>query len=151
MGYNEDITPNGVEETKENKSSKITNVVKKIFGKEEKLPLTAQMAWYCSKHGNGSYKELDARILDKQNQIDRTIRSKFEPIYSNGDAVTYSQSSYHCVVEIGEDLADVADEVFKPFVEAGFDVVDLTKECKSLSGDTPLYLISWLNAFKKKK
>lgn len=108
-------------------------------------PFTAEMAWLESTYGADTYKSIDKRILEKQSFIRNTIRSKFAP--APQENVT-KYHSYHCVVDIEEDLQKYTDEVFKPFLEAGFDVVNLSKECNAIN-EEGVYFISWKNIFRK--
>ena len=56
-------------------------------------------------------------------------------------------SSYHCVLDIEDDLAAYVDIVFKPFVDNGFTIINLSDNVEEI--DEPyVYLVSWKNAFK---
>ena len=74
------------------------------------------------------------------------IRSKFAPSPQE-NVVNYS--SYHCVVDIEEDILKYVDDIFKPFSESGFEIINLSEECQKISEDG-VYLISWKNIFKKR-
>ena len=114
--------------------------------KPKELPFSAEKCWCETKYGAGLYKLPAERIKDKQNSIKAIIESKFAP------APNYScvnRSSYHCVIDIEEDLINYVDEVLKPFYDGGFEIVNLSEECKSIKSDG-IYLISWENTFKKK-
>lgn len=124
---------------------KKSGFLSKIIGKKEE-EFNAEVAWYCSTHGNGSYKSLAERIQDKQNDIRRTIKSKYAP-GQNENIVKFS--SYHCVVDIEEDLVNYADEVFRPFIDGDFDVINLSEKCPDIDSEG-VYFISWKNVFKKK-
>lgn len=115
--------------------------------KKEEIPLTAEMAWYESTHGEGSYLPLSQRIKEKQEDIAIVIKSKFAP---GSNANMISKASFHCVVDIEEDLIAYTEQVLQPFKEGGFEIVDLSKECKSVS-ESGVFLIGWKNAFKNIK
>ena len=130
----------------EKKQSPKSNLLQKIgFDTKEPEPLTAEKAWCESMYGESTYKTIENRILDKQSDIRRIIKSKFAP-RPQDNVVRYA--SFHCVVDIEEDLLNYVDEVFKPFTENGFEVINLSKECKSIDSEG-VYFISWKKAFKK--
>ena len=114
------------------------------FTKKE-VSFTAELAWLESTYGDGTYRPLEKRILDKQDYIKNTIRSKFAP---SPQQTTINYCAYHCVIDIEDDLRKYTEEVFKPFVEGGFDIINLSEECKNIS-EEGVYLISWKNVFKK--
>ena len=123
-------------------------LLKKItspFSKKEPA-FSAEFAWIQSTYGENTYKSIEKRILDKQDYIKRMIRSKFAPSPQE-NVVNYS--SYHCVVDIEEDILKYVDDIFKPFSESGFEIINLSEECQKISEDG-VYLISWKNIFKKK-
>ena len=74
------------------------------------------------------------------------IRSKFAPSPQE-NVVNYS--SYHCVVDIEEDILKYVDDIFKPFSDSGFEIINLSEECQQISVEG-VDLISWKNIFKKK-
>lgn len=118
------------------------------FHKEEEK-FTAEACFIQTKYGSGTYKVPSERIKDKQEYIKRKIHSKFAP--GPNDINKFNESSYHCVIDIEEDLIKYTDEIFKPFIEGGFKVVNLTEECKSIDrSDCEIYFVSWRNAFKEK-
>ena len=109
----------------EKKQSPKSNLLQKIgFGTKEPEPLTTEKAWCESMYGESTYKTIENRILDKQSDIRRIIKSKFAP-RPQDNVVRYA--SFHCVVDIEEDLLNYVDEVFKPFTENGFEVINLSK------------------------
>ena len=131
----------------EKKQSGKNNLFQKIgLSPKEPEPLTAEKAWCESTYGEGAYKAIEDRILDKQTDIRRIIRSKFAP-RPQDNILRYA--SFHCVIDIEEDLINYVDEVFKPFAEHGFEIINLSKECKSIDSDG-VYFISWKKAYKKK-
>lgn len=137
-----------MENDTEKKGNNIFNkIVDKFSTKEE--PFTAERAWIETTYGVGSYKPIEKRIEDKQANIRTCIRSKF--CGANGgitknDTICYS--SYHCVIDIEEDLANVVDEIFAPFKESGFKIVNLSDVIDEVKGER-VYLISWKNIFNK--
>ena len=121
---------------------KITNP----FSKKKEPVFSAEFAWIGSTYGGNTYEPIEKRILDKQDYIKRMIRSKFAPSpQENVD----NYSSYHCVVDIEEDILKYVDDIFKPFSESGFEIINLSEECQKISEDG-VYLISWKNIFKKR-
>ena len=90
---------------------KITNP----FSKKKELAFSAEFAWIESTYGGNTYEPIEKRILDKQDYIKRMIRSKFAPSPQE-NVVNYS--SYHCVVDIEEDILKYVDDIFKPFSES---------------------------------
>lgn len=131
-----------------NKTSKIQSVFKKIgLSSKEEEPLSAEKAWCESTYGENTYKSIEERILDKQCYIRSVIKSKFA-MPANPNVLRYA--SYHCVVDIEEDLINYEKEIFKPFIENGFDVINLSKECKNSIIEPSAFFISWKNAFSQK-
>ena len=132
----------------EQKNNKKNGLFQKIgIVPKEQEPLTAEKAWYESKHGINSYKCIEDRILDKQADIKAAIKSKFAPCPTDN---IIRKSAYHCVIDIEEDLINYVDEIFSPFSENGFEIINLSKECKGIDSEG-VFFISWKNAFKKKK
>ena len=115
--------------------------------KAKELPFTAEKCWCETKYGTGVYKLPSERIKDKQESIKATIESKFAPAPNYAGI---NRSSYHCVIDIEEDLINYVNEVLQPFYEGGFEIVNLSEECKSIKNEG-IFLISWKNAFKKQK
>ena len=120
--------------------------IKKIFHKD-KPEFTAEYAWLETTYGNGGFRTLEQRIKDKQDSIRSLIKSKFpatgekyRPFTGNG--------SYRCVVDIEEDLSCCIDEVFKPFIEGGFKIINISKYVDEID-DENVYLISWKKIFKE--
>lgn len=131
-------------EQKEKKNG-ITSHLKEIFGRGEKPALTAERAWIESCYGAGTYQRIDIRIKKKQEYIADVIQGKFRASVTNPGA---SYSSYHCVIDIEDDIVTYSDVIFKPFVDNGFDVINLSERINEIE-DTGIYLVSWKNAFKK--
>ncbi len=123
--------------------SEMIDKMKHVFVKEE-LPLTAEMAWIETTYGAGSYKPIEKRIKDKQQHIKNTIKNK--TMNSNTGMINGLARDFRCVVEIDEDLKRHVDEIFKPFIECGFNVINLSEHITELS-DEYVYLISWKHAF----
>ena len=133
------------QENKENILDKIFPFYK-VFQKKKGIIVNAEQAWIESTYGFGSYKNIEDRIKEKREYINLCIQSKFKQVYQNGDS---SNSSYHCVVDIEEDLASHVDTIFEPFIANGFTIIDLSKQVEEI--DEPnVYLISWKNVFKNK-
>ena len=91
---------------------------------------------------------MEERISDKQKYIINTIKSKF-PSHLDGQRSSNSNGSYRCVVDIEEDLYSVVDEIFKPFKEGGFKIINLSDKIDEIDNEH-VYLISWKKIFKKK-
>lgn len=127
----------------EPKKESLLKKISKSFDRKEN-PFTAESCFIQSKYGEGTYKTPEERIIDKQNHIRSIIKSKFAPAI-NTNLPNYS--SYHAVVDIEEDLINYVEQVFEPFVKGGFEIINLTKECKSVI-DNGIFLISWKNVFK---
>lgn len=134
-----------MEENKTNTSFGIGNI-KKVFHKE-KPDFTAEYAWLETTYGSGTYRSLEQRIKEKQEYIRKVITSKF-PMHDERYKPINVNGSYRCVVDIEEDLICCVDEVFKPFVEGGFKIINLSQQIKEIDGEN-VYLISWKKVFKK--
>ena len=133
----------------ENKNALIEFVdkTKKLFGHKEKPEFTAEYAWIETTYGEGSYRSLEERISDKQKSIINIIKSKF-PYLIDGQRSSISNGSYHCVVDIEEDLYEVVDEIFKPFKEGGFKIINLSEKIEEIVNEH-VYLISWKKILTK--
>lgn len=121
---------------------------KKLFGHKDKPEFTAEYAWIETTYGEGSYRSLEERISDKQRQIMNTIKSKF-PSHLEGQRSSNSNGSYRCVVDIEEDLVCCIEEIFKPFIDGGFKIINLSEQVKEINNEN-VYLISWKKVFKEK-
>ena len=131
----------------ENKNalSEFVDKTKKLLGHKEKPEFTAEYAWIETTYGEGSYRSLEERISDKQKYIINTIKSKF-PSHLDGQRSSNSNGSYRCVVDIEEDLYSVVDEIFKPFKEGGFKIINLSDKIDEIDNEH-VYLISWKKIF----
>lgn len=131
-------------EEKENKTGTFESI-KKVFHKD-KPEFTAEYAWLETTYGNGGFRTLDQRIRNKQQYIKNLIKSKFPSHETIGfDA---PNGSYRCVVDIEEDLVCCVDEVFKPFIDGGFKIINLSEVVKEIDEEN-VYLISWKKVFKE--
>lgn len=124
------------------------NGAKTIIHKKD-VEFTAEYAWLETTYGDGSFKTLDERIKDKQDEIKSLIRSKF-PYRGTNYPQSQRNGSYRCVVDIEEDLVGQIDVIFQPFIKSGFAVINLS-DCVSEIDDENLYLISWKKTFSKTK
>ena len=128
----------------ENQEEKKIGLLGKILGKKNEPEFSAERAWIESTYGEGCYVPISERIKEKQNYIKSSIQTKFRHIYQNN---ARSFSSYHCVIDLEDDLAAYVDTVFKPFVDNGFTIINLSDKVEEI--DEPhVYLVSWKNAFK---
>ena len=123
----------------------IKEYFKKKINKPE-TPFTAEKAWIETTYGLGSYRTLPERILAKQNYIKDIIKSKFG---DRGSTANATSKSFRCVVDIEDDLKYHVDDIFRPFHEGGFDIINLSEMITSIS-DENVFLISWKNAFEHK-
>ena len=92
---------------------------------------------------------MEERIKGKQDYIRNLIKSKF-PSHDERYKPVNVNGSYRCVVDIEEDLVCYTDEVFKPFIEGGFKIINLSEQIKEIE-DENVYLISWKKTFKEKR
>lgn len=110
---------------------------------KEKI-LTAEEAYFKTKYG--IYRTTEQRIRDNQRNIKELIKSKMSPAY-RGET---NFSSYYCVVDLDDDMKPYVDSVFKPFVDGGFEVINLAGKVKEIENEQ-VYLISWDKKFRTKK
>ena len=132
--------------TMENKTTNAFESIKKVFHKD-KPEFTAEFAWLETTYGNGGFRTLEQRIKDKQESIKWLIKSKF-PQHDERYRPSNVVGCYRCVVDIEEDLVCCVDEVFKPFIEGGFKIINISKQVEEIE-DENVYLISWKNIFKE--
>lgn len=123
--------------------NKIGKILKGDFSKNDE-PFTADKAWCETTYGSGSYKPLEKRIKDKQAQIKNIIRGRFNTVDTEGSA---SNKSYRCIIDIEEDLKHNINDVFKPFIDGGFNIINLSERIDEIK-DENVYLISWKHAFE---
>lgn len=124
----------------------VVEQVKNMFNKSEE-PFTAQRAWIETTYGNGSYRPLEKRIKEKQEHIKNVIKGKFDSGVSSGNILS---RAYRCVIDIEEDLKHNIDDIFKPFIEGGFNIINLSERIDEIK-DENVYLISWKHAFDEKE
>lgn len=136
----------GTTEIVEGKKKNLLSKVKKVFSKDEG-EFTAERAWLETTYGEGCNLSLEQRITNKQREITELIKSKF-PSRTSNMVVLSKHTSYRCVFDIEEDLAQYKDEILKPFNEKGFKIIDLSEKVDEIE-DEHVYLISWKNIFKK--
>lgn len=109
--------------------------------------MTADEAYFKSK--NGYYVSTEKRILNHQKHIKELIKSKYKIPSSNSYQDTVF-SSFYCVYDFETDMKPYIDEVFKPFIERGFEITNLSEAIPSLN-DECVYLISWNKTIKSEK
>lgn len=119
----------------------VKGFVKKIEPKEKEF--TAEEAYFRTKYG--IYRTVEQRIKDNQKMIKEAIRSKVAPTYR---PVT-NFSSYYCVIDLDEELKPYVNDIFSPFIERGFKVINLSEKVEEIHDDL-VFLISWYkNDIKK--
>ena len=133
-------------EVNETNDKNMLSKIKKAF-KKEAPEFTAEYAWIETTYGDGSYHSLEERIKDKQTYIKNLIKSKF-PARGDGTRFSNSNGSYRCVVDIEEDLTSHIKEIFEPFINGGFKVINISEQVKEID-DENVYLVSWKNIFKQ--
>lgn len=117
----------------------------KIGLKHEEEPLTCERCAYESLNGENSFRTLPERIKKKQALITSTIKSKYAVLGQNGFIEKHAE--YNCVVTIEEDLIRHVDEVFKPFIDGGFEIINISKACEDIHEEN-VFFISWRRAFQ---
>ena len=122
------------------------NKIKKAFHKETP-DFTAEFAWIETTYGEGSFHTLEERIKSKQERIVHLIKSNFPP-HIEGLRSCNTNSSYRCVVDIEEDLMCCVDEIFQPFVDGGFKIINLSEQIPEIANEN-VYLISWKKVFMR--
>lgn len=135
------------EELKKDEKKNVLDSIKKVFAKK-KDELTAERAWLESTYGIGANLTAEERISSKQRSIAHTIKSRFRCLTTDGNYRS-SYSSYHCVIDIEEDLVAYKDIIFEPFVKNGFRIIDLSSQVNEIE-DENVYLISWKHVFRSK-
>lgn len=123
----------------------IITSVKSMFNKNDE-DFTAERAWIETTYGTGSYRPIDKRIAEKQSYIKSVIKGKF---YSCNEVNGILSRAYRCVIDIEDDLRDYVDEVFRPFVDGGFKIINLSEQVEEINEEN-VYLISWKHVFDKK-
>lgn len=117
------------------------SLFKKIEPKEKAL--TAEEAYFKTKYG--VYRTVEQRIKDNQKNIKELIKSKVTPAYK----AETKFSSFYCVIDLDDELKPYVNDIFKPFIENGFKVINLSDKVEEIN-DELVFLISWYkNDFKE--
>ena len=119
---------------KTNALSKFMNTTKKLFLKD-KHEFTAEFAWIETRYGIGSFRPLEERISYKQKNIMHLSESKFST-KRDGHTTININGEYHCLVEIEDDLVNSTEEIFTPFINAGFKVINLSDKIDEILYDS---------------
>ena len=109
----------------------LNSLFKKIELKEKAL--TAEEAYFKTKYG--VYRTVEQRIKDNQKNIKELIKSKVTLAYK----AETKFSSFSCVIDLDDDLKPYVNDIFKPFVENGFKVINLSDKVE----DKLVFFISW--------
>lgn len=100
--------------------------------------LNATDAFFKTKYGDIASPEQYIAVAQKH--ILRLITSRME-MYSR-DSLDAVFRSYYCLVDFDSEMGVYADEIFKPFIERGFSVINLSDKVDEISSDY-VYAISW--------
>lgn len=120
-------------------------LLEKMGLKREQEPLTCERCAYEAINGEESFKCLSERIKRKQDIIVSTIKSKYATFSANGNLS--KPAEFNCVVTIEEDISRYVQEVFQPFIDGGFEIINISKACEDIHEDN-VYFISWRRAFQ---
>lgn len=131
---------NNTEKNNVRDTSIFTKVKDKILNKKD-AEFTAEYAWLETTYGIGTYQTIEERIIQKQKRIKERIKSHF---HQRAVETFILAPSYYCLVSIEEDIEEYTDEIFRPFIETGFNVVKVNE-----IEDDNVYVISWKKAFIK--
>lgn len=128
-----------------NDTPKKKGLLEKFGLKHDEEPLTCERCAYETINGENTFRTLPERIKRKQDDIVRLIKSKYVTYGQNGNMV--KQPEFNCVVTIEEDIISHAEEVFKPFIEGGFEIINISKACSDIH-EPNVFFISWRRAFQ---
>lgn len=135
---------NNTEKTDMNvKNSSILSKVKDKLLNKKKVEFTAEYAWLETTYGVGAYQTIEERIAQKQKRIKERIKCQFRQRTVESCIVN---PSYYCLISIEDDIEEYIDEVFKPFIYNGFNVVKVNE----IEEDN-VYVISWKKVFSKEE
>lgn len=121
------------------------SILERMGLKHEEEPLTCERCAYETINGENTFKTLQERIKKKQEDIVRLIKSKYASYTQNG--YVYKEPEFNCVVTIEEHLARHVEDVFKPFIDGGFEIVNISKACEDIH-EPNVFFISWRRAFQ---
>lgn len=119
--------------------------LEKMGLKHEEEALTCERCAYEAINGEESFKTLPERIARRQMDIKDTIKSKYAVFSQNGQVLKHPE--FNCVVTIEEDLIRYVEELFKPFIDGGFEIINISKACEDIHEDN-VFFISWRRAFQ---
>lgn len=119
---------------------KIINKINNIKGYDK--PFDAEFAWFETTYGKSSYKPIELRIKEKQNEVKEDIKDCFFISDSN-----VKKKNYHIFFRLETDLIEHSKEIFQPFIEKNFNITFLDEKIDDLKGEG-LYLISWKHIYQ---
>ena len=112
--------------------------IRKMLYKAPKF-VTCDEAYCITTYGR--YDEIDDMIARQQARINEKVSSKLAPARM-GDS---KFNAYTCIVDLAPDLSTYSDKIFKPFIDRGFKVVNLSERVEEIADDN-VYLLSWYKA-----
>lgn len=116
----------------------ILGKLKKLLGLtyERKHYLSAEEAYFKSMYGQ--YMTPEDRINSHQENISNIIKSKcYQSLKGDTDF-----SSFYCVYDFNDDMKEYIDEVFKPFREQGYTIINLSEKVDEIKREN-VYIVSW--------
>lgn len=111
-------------------------IIGKIKSKNRRI--TADEAYFRTRYG--SYKSREQMVESYQRKIEQVIKSKSVLSLNTNNETRFDL--YYCLVNFNEDMVDYIDDVFKPFINNGFQVINLSERIPEI-GNMHVYLVSW--------
>lgn len=106
---------------------------------EDKKIMSSEKAFNDATYGKSMDRE--SFILAKQVEINTSIREKL-------NSIRYGETNfnrYYIVVGLTPIEEEYKDEIFKPFIEEGYKIIDLSEKVEELKGEN-VYMINWKNS-----
>ena len=113
--------------------------LKKAMGvNTDKNGLNATDAFFKTKYGDITSPEQYIEVA--QNYIIRMITTRMDQY--NRDPRDAVFRSYYCLVDFDSEMGEYMDEIFAPFVERGFNIINLSDKVPEINSDY-VFAVSW--------
>lgn len=113
--------------------------VKDFFSGTNTSEVSATEVFFRTKYGSVMCPE--DYVKTAQSYIRKVIYSRSDPSYRRSPEEALFRS-YYCLIDIDSEMKDYIDQIFEPFVNAGFAVTKLSGRVEEIKEDY-VYLVSW--------
>lgn len=111
--------------------------LKQVLGMGQKRKyVPASEAYFKTKYG--FYLDIEKRIDIIQSKINDLISSYFKSAKFEGA----SNGPFFCTITIEDDMIQYKEQIFTPFIENGYQIIDMDERVEELEGQH-IFVISW--------